>query len=179
MMKNKYKNDIDQIHAPQDLIASTKKAMKEEEEKLTKEKKNSIKIRSNVYAWRNIAIAASVCLVILSGTVGYYKVNNHIVVNPVVFEESNDLEIGISLGKIDMDDETDYVKVEQFDEKNNLINNMWKTSSSKIKGTKVYITQGEAPDSYYATYKMGENYYLVTGKEISLKKFLNYVKEKL
>lgn len=179
MMKNEYKLDMDQIHAPQDLVASTKKAMKEEEVRLAEEKKVSSNVKNNIYTWRNVAIAASVCLVMLSGGIGYYKVNNHIVVNSAVIQESNNLETGISLGKIDMEDEMDNIKVEQFDEKTELLNKLWETTPSKIKGSTVYIVQGEDTDSYYGAYKKGEQYYLVTAKSISKEKFIAYLKKNL
>lgn len=180
-MKQEYNHTMNEIHAPSDLIASTKQALKQEELRVAEEKQIAKKKRLSVYGWRNVAIAASICLVLLGSGVGYYKINNHIVVDASIFVESNSMsmEAGINLGKINMEGETERLKTEQFDERTQRLNKIWEAAPSKIKGITVYITQGEDNESYYAAYKKREQFYLVSGKSVSLEEFLKYLKENL
>lgn len=178
-MKKEYNHSIDQIHAPQELIESTKQAMKQEEQKPAEAKYTNIKKKSDIYVWRKVTIAASICLVALGGGFGYYKTNNYVIVDTSVFADSNSLEAGLSLGKIDMEGTNDNLKIEQFEERTELLNKLWEANPSKIKGIIVYIVQGEADDSFYGAYKKDESYFLITGSSVSEEEFLTYLKENL
>lgn len=171
-MKEAYKNDIDKIHAPEDLIDRTKKAVRLKEAESGDKKQESVKPKNHFVTWKKFAIAACVCLVIFSGSVVTYKRNNYIVVNPSVVEATHTLDTKISFGKIDMDSNQDEIKIQKFRKKTELIRKIWGTSPSKIHGIEVYIVRGEEKNSYYSAYKKGNKFYLAYGKNMKQKEFI-------
>lgn len=160
-MKEEYKDGVDQIHAPKDLIERTKRAVKQEEKNYKNE--NSYlneSINSNIYInanttkdidinsslntnankkpydfrWKQIVIAASACLVLFAGGLGYYQSNNQISINTVNFAEDNSFGTGLLLGKEDenksAEDDSDTIDNSNKADDSDIIDNSNKVDDS-------------------------------------------------
>lgn len=95
-MREQYRHEIDNIHAPKDLIERTRQQIQTETRKKKKAKR---------HIWIGTAVAACVCITILGGYIYVGKIQNNVEVQTVVFRESSDWETGLSLGgKQDVED---------------------------------------------------------------------------
>ena len=78
-MQEQYRREIDNIHAPKDLIEKTRKQMRAE---MKQEKKKSRKP-----IWIGTVAAACVCITVLGGYIYIGKVRNNIEVQTVAFRK--------------------------------------------------------------------------------------------
>ena len=159
-MQEQYRREIDNIHAPKDLIEKTRKQMRAE---MKQEKKKSRKT-----------------ITVLGGYIYIGKVRNNIEVQTVAFQEVSDWETGLSLGgKQDSLEESEKIKCEELHGKEEIPEEVFKVKPSKIHGKSIYICKEKGTDNYYAAYEKGENYFYIYGRNVTEKEFLTFLKKKL
>ena len=171
-MQEQYRREIDNIHAPKDLIEKTRKQMRAE---MKQEKKKSRKT-----IWIGTVAATCVCITVLGGYIYIGKVRNNIEVQTVAFQEVSDWETGLSLGgKQDSLEESEKIKCEELHGKEEIPEEVFKVKPSKIHGKSIYICKEKGTDNYYAAYEKGENYFYIYGRNVTEKEFLTFLKKKL
>lgn len=171
-MREQYRHEIDNIHAPKDLIERTRQQIQTETRKKKKAKR---------HIWIGTAVAACVCITILGGYIYVGKIQNNVEVQTVVFRESSDWETGLSLGgKQDVEDkQTTKIEWEELDGKENIPEEVLKAKPSRIDGKNIYICKEKGTDNYHAAYEEKENYFYVYGKNVTEKEFLIFLRKML
>lgn len=90
-MQEQYRREIDNIHAPKDLIERTRQQMEAEVKQTKKKPKKPI--------WIGTAVAACICITVLGGYFYIGKIRTNIDIQNVSFEETSDWETGVSQTK--------------------------------------------------------------------------------
>lgn len=172
-MQEQYRREIDNIHAPQDLIERTKKQMQAEMKRTEKKAKKPM--------WIETAVAACICITILGGYIYVGKVRNDVEVGTVAFHEISDWETGLSFGgkENSKDRETTKIEWEELEKKEDIPKEVLKVKPSKVHGKSVYICKEKGTDNYHAAYKEEDTYFYIYGKNVPEKEFLEFLKKML
>lgn len=170
-MQEQYRREIDNIHAPKDLIERTKRQMQAERKQTEKKAKQPI--------WIGTAVAACICIAILGGYIYVGKIRNNIDIGTVAFHKTSDWETGFSLGGKENMQEEKAAKIEweQLEKKEDIPKEILKTKPSKIHGKSVYICKEKGTNNYHAAYKDKEGYFYIYGKNVSEKEFILFLKK--
>ncbi|WP_461810725.1 hypothetical protein [Faecalimonas sp.] len=170
-MQEQYRHEIDNIHAPKDLIAKTRRKMQLETQSMKKKRKKPM--------WISMAVAACACITVLGGYIYIGKMRNNIDVQIVSFREMSEWNTGLSLGvKQDIEKEKKQkIEWEELDEKDEILKEILKVKPSKVRGKNIYICKEKGMDKYYAVYKDKGKYVYVYGENISEKKFFAFLKK--
>lgn len=170
-MQEQYRHEIDNIHAPKDLITKTRREMQQEKQTTKKKRKKPV--------WFTIAVAACACITVLGGYIYIGRVRNSIHVQVVSFREMSEWNTGISLGTIQdsNNEKKQKIELQELDEKDEILKEILKVKPSKIHGKKIYICKEKEKNKYYAVYKEKEQYFCISGENISEKKFFLFLKK--
>lgn len=170
-MQEQYRREIDNIHAPKDLIERTRKQMEAEVKQTKKKPKKPI--------WIGTAVAACICITVLGGYFYIGKIRTNIDIQNVSFEETSDWETGFSLGgrQDGESGKTTKIEWEELEGKEDIPEAVLKVKPSKIHGKSIYICKEKGTDNYYAAYEKGDNYFYIYGKNITEKEFLTFLEK--
>ena len=161
-MEEKYRNQMNQVHAPKELIERTKRNIRK-------------KKRMSILTTSFVAAAMLVCGIAIG--IAYRSQMTRIHIYPVQFETR--IELGLSLGVISVEDKKEESNiVEKKSEKEKARKIMEEIPASTIKGNEVYIGFDEKKEIYYAVYEKEGNLYMIEEKEMSEKEFVELLKNK-
>lgn len=171
-MREQYRHEIDNIHAPKDLIERTRQQIQTETGKKKRTKKS---------IWIGTAIAACICITVLGGYIYVGKIQNNIDVQTVVLRTSTDWETGFSLaGKQDAQEkQTTKIEWEELKGKEEVPEEVLKVKPSRISGKSIHICKEKGTDNYYAAYEEKGKYFYIYGKNMTEKEFLIFLKKML
>ena len=160
-MAEKYKNKIDQIHAPEALILKT-------QEKIRQKRRMRI-------VWRSVSAAA--VLVLFMGVAFWYGQNRTFVnIQRVAFD--NEIKVGVNAGTKGQEDDNadeDYLAV--GDNRGKAQQIMEQITPSIIKGQKIYIGYEAKAETLYAVYQKGGRTYLIADDEKTEEEFISFLKK--
>lgn len=165
-MKQEYNKEIQKIHASEDLIARTKKAMSEEHEKVRK------KITIQVILKRTTVLTAATLVI---GAFGFNYVNSkdHITIS---LQNDTSFSIGNRFGKKDPLENKNGIEKIQGKEGTVIPDFVKEAEFSKINGIKVQIVKAQN-NVYHAGFQKNGTYFYFTGKGISQEEFIKELKK--
>lgn len=161
-MEKQYKEAMDSIHVPEELMNRTREAVREEEKK----KKIRVMIRYT-------AAAACFCLVCL-GAWGI-AVRDVVVVGDFK-TASADMTVGMNLGKHGEEESKGELDVRKCESAEEVPEGLWELESSRISRQTVYIGRDEDGVWHAAYEKDGEIFY-ITADDMDEKEFVKNLKE--
>ena len=186
-VQEQYRKANDRIHAPEDLVRRTEAAIRQEEK------------RQKIYAIRRYAAAAAACLCLAGFGVWNFSVRDRIVVQDVEIG-ADEFKAQMNLGghgasgggaqiqKIpaegggsedrDMQKENTKspdVRIEKYDSKNEIPQEMWELEPSRINRREVYI--GRSEDTWYAAFEKDGAYWFAEADSAAEEELTEYLKD--
>ena len=167
-MKEKYQNELSQIHAPKDLIEKTKRAMKEEETKRAIPVSKKVNIR-----WTQVAAAVVLFMAVSGGVLlnQKMKVNNPLQLatqeqkGPVDITKTEEISFGeLTIRKTDK-------KAEEIQGNNVVL--------QKINGTQVMVYTNVINGYYQCFLEIDGESYVISSEIKEREAFVNEVKNYL
>lgn len=153
--ENPYREEVQKLHVPRELMERTRTVMQEEAVRMEKEK------GKRIYRWGAYAAVACICIAALGGYGGYrYHADNFTVISEVeVAERTDSWETGISLGKVEKESEKDEDKQEEkvtavSEEDRSIVPEvLWEVPVSRVRGQEIYIGCDKEKETYYAAWE--------------------------
>lgn len=101
-MKDQYRKETSQVHAPADLIQKTKQAMQQEEQRLSKKKSSSTRL---VYKWALPLTAVASILILLSVSTVMRSSKSDSPASDMMSESEYEKDMGMQLSEADIAEE--------------------------------------------------------------------------
>jgi hypothetical protein len=177
VLKDEYVAEMNQIKAPRDLIDKTKLAMAETLDPNTPGQSSKKVVKVNFRGMRTLLAVVAAVTVMIGGSLTYLHLKDRVT---IVAVSPTQLSMDKNWGKFNPSGATqkkEPIALVESVRSTIIPEFMAKVTPSQLAGQKIQLAQDG--DTYYAAFTKGQRYYFVTGKGVSQKTFITFLKNKL